>query len=86
MFDLFRGSNAETPLQGHKVSINESGKTPHQRRDRAAARIDNLKGKLRRLERKPRTERIMLVKQQTQFAIDEWEKRLKVAEFELGLK
>lgn len=78
--------SGESKLVGQSVSINEGNKTPEQRYLRAQTRVDNLTGKLRRLKRRPPSPEINNIIAQTQFAIEQWEKRMLIAEYEIKLQ
>ena len=80
---LFFGGTKKSAMKGNKVVINEGSKTPEQRRDRARNRMDNLQGKIRRLERKDQTKEVKSLIEQTRNAIEEWERRAIIAEFEI---
>lgn len=83
---LFQSKPRKSSIQGLSVSINEGNRTPEQRYERAKCRVENLTGKLRRLNRRPSSADIENMIRQTRFAIGEWEKRMKIAEFEINLR
>ena len=81
-------STRESAVQGLSVSINEGNRTPEQRYQRAKTRVENLTRKLIRIQdgRHPKSRELDMVVAQTRFAIDEWEKRMKIAEFEMKVQ
>lgn len=76
-------SKKKLPMQGKAVSINEGSKTPMERYKRAYSRVYNL---TRKLDKHRARDVSLDAIAQTEFAINEWEKRMKVAEFELKLE
>lgn len=77
------------PVQGQPVILNAENKTPEFRLSRAANRVHNLKRKLFKLESgrlKGDPQRIAEVIAQTKQAIGEWEKKVRIYEFELSVE
>jgi hypothetical protein len=71
---------------GQPVHVNDSGTPPEQRYERSKERVYNLERKLIRLERREKkSSDVLTAIDQTRFAIEEWRKRMKMAEFELDL-
>lgn len=80
----------ESKFVGQPVTINDGQLSVEQRYLRAKGRVESLQGKLRRLtdpsRNRKETEHLLTMIDQTKFAIIEWEKRMKVAKFELDLE
>jgi hypothetical protein len=86
---LFSSKPADVVVQGGSVTINEGSKTPEQRYKRARSRVDNLQNKLRRLkdgrydQNKPE---VKVSIANTEKAVEEWRKRMLVAQFEIKIQ
>lgn len=78
----------KSTMQGLSVSINEGNQTPEQRYQRAKTRVENLTRKLLRLQdgRHGQSKELDAIVLQTRIAIGEWEKRMKIAEFEIKVQ
>lgn len=72
-----------TTLRGAAVHVNDGKATPEQRLKRAQNRVHNLSGKLDRLQRREASEVVIAA---TEHAISEWDKRRRLADFELQLE
>ena len=78
--------SSKSKFVGQPVVINDANVPPEQRLERAKGRVENLERKLMRLARRPKqTSDVLTVIDQTRYAIEEWRKRQKIAEFELSL-
>lgn len=78
--------SSKSKFVGQPVNINDGAQTPEQRLERAKGRAESLERKLVRLKRRPKQDStILTVIDQTQYALEEWKKRAKVAEFEINV-
>ena len=76
---------ARSKFVGQPVSINEGNQTVEQRYARAKRRVNSLSRKLEKLKTRPTTSDVLTCIDQTYHALEEWKKRLKVAEYEMSL-
>lgn len=71
---------------GQPVNINDASLSPKEKVARAKSRVENLERKLVILQRIPKpTSDNLTAMDQTKFSLEEWRKRLKIAEFEVSI-
>jgi hypothetical protein len=83
---IFSTSGAKSNVQGLSVHINDGAQTPEQRLQRANGRVEALTKKLLQLDRRRQhfSDRVINKEiEKTKFAINEWRKRVKIADFEI---
>jgi hypothetical protein len=71
---------------GQPVVINDAGLSLQDRVERAKSRVENLDRKLTLMLRipKPTSDNLTMI-DQTRYSLEEWRKRLKIAEFEMSV-